>query len=161
MTEEGFKILFDTHFEEIRRYIFFRSGDAVISTDIAQETFLKIWEKQMELRPGKDLPLLYKMAGDQLISHVRREKLRRRVHREMDLELTGEHQHDIYYKELKDLYKKALMKLPDKQRMVFMMSRMEQFTYQEISDRLGISVKAVEKRMNRALKLLRVELDLR
>ena len=114
MTEEGFKILFEAHFEEIRRYIFFRSGDPVISTDIAQETFLKIWEKQMDLSPGKDLPLLYKMAGDQLISHLRREKISRRVHQEMDLELTGEQEHDIYFKELKDRYKKALMKLPDK-----------------------------------------------
>ncbi len=158
MTEEGFKILFDAHFEEIRRYIFFRSGDPVISTDIAQETFLKIWEKQMDLNPEKDLPLLYKMAGDQLISHFRREKISRRVHREMDLELSEYQKQDIDYKELKDLYRKALMKLPDKQRVVFLMSRMEQFTYPEISDRLGISIKAVEKRMNRALKSLRIEL---
>lgn len=160
MTQEGFKILFEACFEEIRRYIFYRLGDAVIATDIAQETFLKIWEKGLNLEPEKDKALLYKIAGNLLISHFRRENLLKRVQSEMDLELAREHEHNIYYKELKESYKKALMKLPEKQRIVFMMSRMGRFTYREISGRLDISIKTVEKRMNRALKFLRTELDL-
>ena len=160
MTEKEFSILFDTHFEEIRRYIFFRSGDVVISTDIAQETFMKVWEKQLDVSPHEDVALLYKMAGNLMISHFRREKLSRKARQEMDLQLTDDQDHDIYYKELKATYKKALMKLPDKQRLVFMMSRMEQFTYREISERLEISIKTVEKRMHQALKFLRKELDL-
>jgi RNA polymerase sigma-70 factor (ECF subfamily) len=160
VTEEGFKILFEAYFEDIRRYIFFRTGDTVISTDIAQETFMKIWEKQLVIEPGKDLALLYRIAGNLLISHFRRERLSRKVHSEMNLQLQGDdHTHDIYYKELKDSYKKALMKLPENQRIVFMMNRMERFTYREIAERLDISIKAVEKRMNRALKFLRTELD--
>ena len=159
MTQEGFKILFEAYFDEIRRYIFYRSGDKSISTDIAQDTFLKIWEKQLDLKPGKDVAMIYKIAGNLMISHYRREKISRRVHSELELELVDGHEHNIYYRELKEIYKKALMKLPDKQRIVFMMSRIEEFTYREIAERLGITQKAVEKRMNQALKLLRAELD--
>lgn len=168
MTEKGFRALFEAHFEDIRRYLFFRSGDAELSTDVAQETFLRVWEKKLDLKPGSDVALLYKMAGNFLTSHYRRERTERRVHTEMQLELRVEMQpelqgddpeHDIHYKELRDRYKKALMKLPEKQRVVFMMSRMEQFSYREISERLDISVKAVEKRMNRALNYLRTELE--
>ena len=152
--------MFEAYFEEIRRYVFFSSGDAAIATDIAQETFLKIWEKQLNLEPEKDVALLYKIAGNLLISHYRRETLSRKMQSEMELEFAEDHQEDIYYKELKERYKKALSQLPDKQRIVFMMSRMERFTYKEISDRLDISIKTVEKRMNRALKYLRKELDI-
>lgn len=161
MTEAGFKVLFEEHFEEIRRYLFYRLGDTDLSTDIAQETFVRIWETQLEIEPGKGIALLYTIAGNLLVSHFRRVKLLRKIHREMDLELLGgDHEHDIYYKELKDSYRKALMDLPEKQRVVFMMSRMERFTYREIAERLGIGIKAVEKRMNLALKYLRTELDL-
>jgi len=159
VTQEEFKVLFEAYFEEIRRYIFFRSGNAVISTDIAQDTFLKIWENQVNLEPGRDIGYLYKVAGNLLISHYRREKLSKQVSFELKLAEQGERpDQGIDYMELKDQYKRALKKLPDKQRVVFMMSRMERFSYPEIAERLNISIKAVEKRMNRALKYLRSEL---
>jgi RNA polymerase sigma-70 factor (ECF subfamily) len=161
VTEEGFRILFEEYFEEIRRFLFFRSGDSEISTDIAQETFIRIWEKQLDPEPGKEVALLYTIAGNLLISHFRRERILRKVQTEMDLVLQGgDHVHELYYRELKDSYRKTLSKLPEKQRIVFMMSRMERFTYREIAERLGISIKTVEKRMNLALKYLRVELKL-
>lgn len=161
MTEKGFKILFDAHFEDIRRYLYFRSGDAVLSTDIAQDTFLRVWEKQMELEPGRDVALLYKIAGDLFISHMRRERLSKNIQHELKLDLQGDDpEHRFHYKELKERYQKVLMRLPEKQRVVFMMSRMEQLSYREISERLAISVKAVEKRMNGALRHLRKELDI-
>lgn len=160
MTEKSFKILFDAHFDEIRRYLFFRSGDTVLSTDLAQDTFMKVWEKQMELAPGKDAALLYKIAGDLFLSYIRRERLSKKIHHELKLDIRNEDtEQGIHYRELKKRYQKALMRLPGKQRTVFLMSRMDGFSYPEISERLAISIKAVEKRMSAALKHLRKELD--
>ena len=145
MTQEEFRILFEAYFEDIRRYLYFRSADAALSTDIAQETFLKVWEKQLELESHKDVALLYKISGDILVSHMRRESLSRKIHRELELQLVEQDlNHDLRYRELKERYQKALIKLNEKQRVVFMMSRMEYFTYREIAERLGISEKAVE-----------------
>ena len=44
--------------------------------------------------------------------------------------------------------------MTDGQREVYMMSREEQLTYREIAERLDLSVKAIEKRMKGALKVL-------
>ena len=62
------------HFAGIRNYVLFRSGNAEVATDIAQETFLKIWEKQNSIQTEKVKGLLYKIAGDLFITHHRKEK---------------------------------------------------------------------------------------
>lgn len=42
---------------------------------------------------------------------------------------------------------RALLELPERTRVVFALNRYEEFTYQEIAMRLGVSVSAVEKHM--------------
>lgn len=157
MTKEQFKSIFDLYFDDIRRYLYYRSGDAVLSTDLAQDTFLRIWEKQLELEPGKDTGLLYKIAGDLFISYLRREKLGASILlNEVSFDYTGRTPEDeLHFTEMKDRYEKAVAKLPENQRIVFLMSRMEGFTYQEIATRLSLSIKAVEKRMTGALSQLK------
>jgi RNA polymerase sigma-70 factor (ECF subfamily) len=51
--------------------------------------------------------------------------------------------------------KKVIAALPEKQREVFLLSRIDKKKYSEISEMLNISVKAVEKRMSQALVTLR------
>jgi len=159
VTKEQFKTLFDLYFEDIRRYLYFRSGDTTVSTDLAQDTFMKVWEKQMDLQPDRDANLLYKMAGDLFVSHFRRERLREKSPEHIRFEQRDSTPEDeLHYQELKEKYEKALLNLPEKQRIVFLMSRTEELTYQEIATRLSISVKAVEKRVSGALTSLRKEL---
>ena len=159
MTKEQFKTLFDLYFDDIRRYLYYRCGDATISTDLAQDTFMRVWEKQMNLQPEKDTGLLYKIAGDLFVSHMRREKLRREAPGEIRFEQRDSSPEDqLQYSELKEKYEKVLMKLPENQRVVFLMSRTEELSYQEIATRLSLSVKAIEKRMSGALTRLRKEL---
>ena len=159
MTKEEFKNLFDLYFEDIRRYLYYRSGDTTVSTDLAQDTFMRIWEKQMDLQADKDVGLLYKIAGDLFVSHLRREKLRRESPDLIRFEQRDNSPEDeMQYRELQEKYEKALVKLSEAQRIAFLMSRTEELSYQEIATRLSISIKAVEKRITGALSRLRKEL---
>lgn len=160
MTREQFKILFDRYFDDIRRYLYYRSGDEALSTDLAQDTFMRIWEKDMVLMPGSDTGLLYKIAGDLFISHTRRDKLKKEAPERIRFEQSSRTpEEELQFKELQEKYERALVKLPENQRIVFLMSRMEELTYQEIAARLSLSVKAVEKRMTGALSRLRQEIN--
>lgn len=156
MTKDEFKNIYDQYFDSIRNYIYYRSGDAELATDIAQDAFFKVWEKQFKYEPKKIKSLLYKISSDLFISQYRREKLAREYMTEIKFGFREEEDNNnLEYKELKEKYERALARLPEKQRTVFLMSRIEELTYKEIAERLQLSVKAVEKRMSIALSELK------
>lgn len=152
--------MFDKYFDSIRSYIYYRCGDTDLATDITQDVFMQVWEKQFEIRGGKIKSLLYRMAGDIFISRYRRDKIERRYVDSIELDYLEESPEEkAQLKELTDKYERSLAALPENQRVVFLMSRNEGLKYSEIAERLNISVKAVEKRMNKALSYLRDALE--
>lgn len=159
LKKEEFKILFDTYFEDVRRYVLYRSGDEDIATDIAQDTFMRVWEKQMMIDPKRVKGLLFKIAGDLFISQYRRKQVAMNflsAFQPGSKSITPED--EINFTELKNAYDAALKSMPEKQRTVFLMNRIDELKYKEIADQLGLSVKAIEKRMSQALEHLKVHL---
>ncbi len=156
MNKEEFKFLFDTYFEAVRRYVFYRSGDEDIATDIAQDTFLRIWEKQMDINMKTAKGLLFKIANDLFITRYHKEKLAFKFFNTFEPNhkcLTPED--ELNYEQLKNAYEEALKSMPEKQRVVFLMNRVDELKYKEIAEHLELSVKAIEKRMSLALEHLK------
>ncbi len=159
MTREDFKTLFEMHFAQVRNYVFIRSGNIELATDLAQETFLKIWEKQQTIQPGKVKGLLFKIANDLFVSHYRKEKRSFEFFNHYQFNaLSDSPEDEMEFEQLKENYRVALEGMPENQRTVFLMSRIENLKYVEIAEMTGISVKALEKRMSKALEYLRVNL---
>ncbi|PLW96977.1 MAG: hypothetical protein C0593_09840 [Marinilabiliales bacterium] len=156
MSESIFKIVFNTWFDAIRSYLLYRCGDEELATDITQEAFLKLWTKRLYQNPESIPAIIYKIASDLLVSHFRKQNSENKYRLSLQPEaVTLTPEEELNYHELNRKYEIALSKLPENQRTVFLMSRMESLKYQEIAARLGISVKAVEKRMSSALSTLR------
>lgn len=156
MTKQEFKTLFDLHFDAIRGYIFYRGADTELATDIAQESFMQLWEKQFEYHPKQNVGLLYKIAGNIFVSKYRRQQTETNYRNSLKIDTeTDSPEEQAEYEELVTQYEKALAQLPEKQRVVFLMSRVDELKYHEIAERLNISPKAVEKRMSTALDYLK------
>lgn len=154
-----FKVIFDKHFDELRRYIYYRCGDEETASDLAQEVFMRVWEKRLQLEKDYIKPLLYKMAGDCVVSDYRKRSVQAGFVQNMRIE--SEYlspQDELQFEELKQQYEKALQHLTESQRTAFLMSRNDELKYQEIAERLQISVKAVEKRITETLRVLRTKL---
>lgn len=159
MKKEEFKLLFDTYFEDVRRYILYRCGDEEMATDIAQETFMRVWEKQMIIDPQRVKGLLLKIAGDLFISQYRRKQVANNFFNTFQpVNKCSTPEDELSFQELTKAYDAALKSMPEKQRTVFLMNRIDELKYKEIADQLGLSVKAIEKRMSQALDHLRINL---
>jgi RNA polymerase sigma-70 factor (family 1) len=159
LDKEGFKGFFETWFDPIRNYLYYNCGDRDLSTDIAQEVFLKVWEKKFDISDERIKGLLYKMAKEIFISHYRKSMVERKYLESLKFSYEeSSTDSDFESKELSARYEAALARLPVTQREVFLMSRNEEMKYSEIAERLRISVKAVEKRMTLALSSLRISL---
>ncbi len=159
MTKEEFKVCFDQYFEPIRKYLYYRSGNEHLASDITQEVFLKLWEKQIKYEGTRTKNLLYKIASDLFISHFRKNKVAENYTQSLSFDFHQANAEEaIYYEELKTKYEKALALLPEKQRVVFLMNRIDELTYKEIAERLDLSVKAIEKRMTQAIASLKQQL---
>ncbi|HAP70672.1 MAG TPA: hypothetical protein DCR04_13265 [Flavobacteriales bacterium] len=159
MSEKEFKYCYDEYFDAIRSYIYYRSGDEELSSDLAQEVFLRLFEKDFEFIESKTKNLLYSIANQAFLMHLRGKKVSDRHLQSIEFRYeTEDPQQQLQYAELKKEYEKTLADMPEGQRVVFLMSRTEDLTYKEISERLELSVKAVEKRMSQALKLFRKKL---
>ncbi len=90
MTKEDFKEIFDRYFDSVRSYIYYRCGDTELATDIAQDAFMKIWEKNLPFDLKQNRGLLYKIAGDLFVSHYRRQRVAYRYENEISLDLSSE-----------------------------------------------------------------------
>lgn len=156
MTREDFKQCFDLYFNAIRNYVYYRSGDADLASDIAQDVFLKLWEKQIDFEGARTKSLLYKMAGDAFVSHLRKNNSAQNYERSIPLHWDDcDPQKILQHDELSKRYEQTLAALPENMRSVFLMNRVDEMTYKEIADCLKLSVKAVEKRMSATLKILK------
>ena len=161
MTAKDFKMIYDTHFDDLRRYLIFRSGDQDLSVDIAQNVFMKVWTKKIEIASGNIKSLLFKMATDEFISQIRKKKVEKEYIESVNLRLIREPDNNDDLLEKKVLFQKALNQLPEKQKTALLMNKMQGLTYKEVAEVLNLSQKAIEKRIGLALKALKQNLNQR
>ena len=159
MTAKDFKMIYDAHFDDLRRYLIYRSGDQDLSKDIAQNVFMKVWTKKIEIASGNIKSLLFKMATDEFISHIRKKKVEKEYTESIDLKLIREPDNNYDLLEKKVLFQKALNQLPEKQKTAFLMNKMQGLTHKEIAEILNLSQKAIEKRIGMALKALKQNIN--
>ena len=161
MTAKDFKMIYDAHFDDLRRYLIYRSGDQDLSGDIAQNVFMKVWTKKIEIASGNIKSLLFKMATDEFISHIRRKKVEKEYTKSIHLRLIRESDNNYDLLEKKVLFQKALNQLPEKQKTALLMNKMQGLTHKEIAEILNLSQKAIEKRIRLAMETLKQNLNQR
>lgn len=160
MNKEEFVNIFNNNFDKVRNYIYYRCGDVNLATDVAQDTFIKLWEKRSKFSDDNIKGLLFKISRDIFISAYRKKSRETDFSFRMKPEYENQSPLDILqYDELKSHYNNLLKSMPEKQRVVFLMHRMDNLKYAEIASALGLSQKAIEKRMKLALDYLKKHIN--
>jgi len=156
---EAFRLLFEKHQPVVFRYVLYNLQDVDAAHDIVQETFLRVWNHRINLKP--DLPLLallFRISKNLLRDHAKHHAVRRRFESEIPHTQQANDgpaeilQSNILEERLAEI---VTRKLPPKCREIFLLSRTEQMSNSEIANHLGISVKTVENQITRGLRILR------
>ncbi len=120
-----------------------------VAEDLAQETFLRLARAPLDWRTPKSV--LARTALNTAQDYLRREGAQRRPRLVSDGGVTEGITLPDQLEAL--LHREVVAHLPRNLRDVYCLSRFGGMTYDEIATHTGISVKAVEKRMTKALKL--------
>lgn len=160
-SKQDLKSAYDKYFEGLRNFLYYKSGDMALSEDLVQEAFIKVWEKRNTITKDTLKSLLYTISSNLLINHFNHMTV---VKAHADEQPTHGHktiQTPHFKMEEEEFGRKlnsVLQKIPDGSREVFLMNRIDKIKYDEIASRLEISVKTVEKRMSKALSIIKEEL---
>ncbi len=158
--ESSFKNVFDQYYSALVRYAYTFLREKDDAEDIVQQVFISLWIKRSELEIHSSLrSFLYRSVQNACLNRIKHLKVKDGAIREMKFTgTTHVNEESITKKELEEKYQKVLGLLPEQCAKIFKMSRFEQLKYQEIADKLGLSVKTVENQMGKALKILREQL---
>lgn len=162
MHEAAFEQLFKSHYKKLFAYAFTIVKEEILAEEMVQNVFYKIWEKkgQVDIQTSVSA-YLYKSVYHESLNHLKHLKVREAYQKHASLHAmrhAGNAASRVQLSELEQKLAIALSELPEQCRTIFQMSRFEEMKYQEIADRLGLSIKTIENQMGKALKIMRIKL---
>lgn len=154
--EKTFHSIFIEQAERLRNFIYYKTGNLQQAEDLVQDAFGKLWENCAKVTLDKAKSYLFTVANNLFLNQVAHQKVVLKFEGKGHSQQSNETpQYLLEEQEFKQRLESAISALPEGQRIVFLMNRIDKKKYREIAEELGISVKAVEKRMHQALAALR------
>ena len=158
--QSAFEAVFEAHYRKIYHYALRLLHDESLSEDIVQDTFMHFWLHCAELEGHRSVvPYLYVIARRTIIDHWRKAATSKAFLDRLFLRVqtyANATEEEINANELTHITEAGLQQLSDQQRTVYVLSRDEGLTYQEIADRMQISRETVKYHLVNALKILRM-----
>ena len=150
---EAFKQLYYKYYKMLFRFAMYRLHSSETASDLIQDIFLKLWIKRNKLNPSKSVKAyLYKSLNNSIINYSKLHSSQTGSFGDISNNKTLNDENDP---DIKIDVKNAVNQLPEKLKIVYLLSRIEGYKYSEIAEICNISIKAVEKRMSRAFDILR------
>jgi RNA polymerase sigma-70 factor (ECF subfamily) len=158
----AFEKLFKDFYEELCFFANKYLKDMDQSEEVVQDMFFVLWQKRENIRINQSLKAyLYTATKNKSLKVIRsksyEDKYKAHVKSQGLNKVTTPYD-ELNARELDLLIEKTLNSLPERAKKIFKMSREEGLKYQEIANKLSISVKTVEANMGKALKMFRKNL---
>lgn len=129
--------------------------------EIVQDVMVWFWENSsMQVIESSPKNYLFRAVKNRCLTLINRNELKQRIVDSMFVNMQSQYEDPDFYvvEELTRNIEAALARLPETYREAFEMNRFQNMTYHEIAEKLNVSSKTVDYRIQQALKLLRVEL---
>lgn len=152
------------------RFAYFYVLDRQVAEDLVMDSFMYYWENKDTIDVCSNLPAyILTVLKHKALDYLKLQKIHLEAHERIredalwDMNksiacLEALEPYEIYTEENRREVIAAVNQLSDKTREIFIMSRMHDMTYSEIAKAMGLSEKAVEYHMSKAIKTLREKL---
>ena len=166
-SEGVFRSVYRAEFNNLVHFVNSYTRNRLDSEDLVQETMLAIWKNRESLDPERNFrSYLYTIARNKSLNylrdnanHLKSSSLQESETLINSLALSSPSvEEEINALDLQSFIDRVYLSLPEKVVNTFRMSRQDGFTYNEIAEKLGITVKVVEYHISITLKALRLKL---
>ena len=161
MNDSQFELLFREQFTPLCNLAFTLVKDEDSAKDIVQQVFLRLWQMRSDLKIRSSVrSYLYRAVVNTALNKIKSEKQFVSLEGKATESIadTDNTEYHTYRDHIENKVRLAINTLPPVCRTVFSLSRFSDLTNKEIAAELKISVKAVEKHISKAFKILREEL---
>lgn len=158
----AFTEIYKRYWEILLNTAYQRLKSKEAAEEIVQIVFINLFIRRAELEPKSTLEaylktaIKYKVIDSFRSQGIQNNYIENAILRYNEFPVQPDQEYE--YKELREQIISAAEKLPKKCKEVFLMSRFDQLSNQEISDRTGISVSTVKKHIYKAQQTLNHDL---
>ncbi|WP_158870344.1 RNA polymerase sigma-70 factor [Maribellus comscasis] len=160
---DAFKKLYDLYCQQLLKFISQYLKETTEAEEIIQDVFLSVWENRKNLQIDKSVKsYLFQIAVNKVYNHLKRKVVERKYQYYLthnDINSENDIEDKIYFKELKETIDQIISQLPDKQRKIFQLSRLDGTPHSEIAKKFNISIRTVENQIYRAGKFIKSKLS--
>jgi len=154
-----FENFFKRHYAYFCLFAYRYLNDRDAAEEVVQDVFVKIWEKRSLIEVKGSLTAYFNMAiKNTCLNYLKHRRVEANFAQNFVQQKKEEVISDDGTDELAEKIRQAIDNLPPQRKKIFLMSRYDGLKYQEIADRLQLSVKTVEAQMGLAFKQLRDQL---
>ncbi|MBO9729816.1 MAG: RNA polymerase sigma-70 factor [Chitinophaga sp.] len=156
-----FRLVFEQYYNPLCKYAYGYIRDKEVCEDIVQDVFIKIWESHRDILLIQGIKYyLFTAVRNNCLTYIKREQRipvysLTNIDVEEELSAAGTDSTEGDQVNYKELLNKGIEQLPLKCKEVFLLSRLGNFSNQDVANNLGISIKTVNNQIWKALKLLR------
>lgn len=152
---DSFEFLFVNYYSRFVNFAADILKDSEAAEDIVQEQFMKVWLHRDRLKEDQSIEsYLFILTKNAILNHIRDNKRLKPTELPESI-VSSDLNSDLDASELQSRVQSLVSKMPPKRREVYILSRNFGLTNEEISKRLGLSIRTVERHISLALNELR------
>ncbi|WP_312333847.1 RNA polymerase sigma factor [Sphingobacterium sp.] len=161
--EQAFRRVFEKYQPQIFSRALYFSGQLEEAEEITQEAFVQLYYYREKINaPESIYPFLHRVAKRIAISAFRRKILHDQyeLSQRASWDETGPAlTQQLDYRELQQELEKIIDELPEQQQRIYRLNKLEDHSYQDIAEQVGLSKNTVRNHLALASKFVRLRLD--
>lgn len=161
--EAAFEELYHCYSNRLLGFLIKLIKSETVAAEILQEAFIKIWNNRQKINPEQSFrSYLFHIAENLVYDFFRKAARDKKLEAALINNACGEYSHveeSVCNKEEVQLLQDAIDALPSKRRQVFQLVKMEERSYEEVSELLHVSTSTINDHVVKATKSIRKNIE--